>query len=329
VKPTTTPAAADRRPPARPRWEALDDLRGLAIFIMVPVNVVAPYAAIPSWFKHAPGPGLTIPDLVVPLFLFSLGVSAGLSWKRRLAEKGYGRTLLHAVVRNGLLAAFGVAGMLLADPGDRWEVLTMLGATGMFAFFFLGLRPWPRIGAALLVLAAVEVLRPLGLGSLIEGWYDTGLGGPWGTFSLSFFAITASALGELIIGLSAARKLGVLAGAAAALAACGAVALILGPFSKHLLSASYILFTAGVSAALLAGIEAWREVLRLPLPLLGSLGRNPLLLYIIHAVLGLAVLAMIAAGSAAWMAWTAGLGVLAVCTALAVLLDRLSLYVKL
>ncbi len=296
---------------------------------MIPVNVAAPYLGIPAWFKHAPGPGLTLADLVVPLFLFSLGVSAGLSWKRRVAEKGYGHTLLHALLRNTLLCAFGVAGMLLADPGARWEVLTMLGATGMFSFFFLGLHPWPRLAAALLVLAAVEILRPLGLGALMAGWYDTGLAGPWGTFSLSFFAISASAIGELAAGLPTARRLAALSGAGAVLAAAGAAALLQSPFSKHALSLSYILFTAGLSAGLLALLAAWREALRLPLPFLGGLGRNPLLFYMLHAVLGLVVLALFPADSPAGTAWAAALAVLVICTVAAVLLDKRRLYVKL
>jgi predicted acyltransferase len=199
----------------------------------------------------------------------------------------------------------------------------------MLSFFFLGLRPWPRIGAAVLMLAAVEVLRPLGLGALIRNWHDTGLGGPWGTFSLSFFAITASALGELTIDLPVVRRLGALTVAAVVLAGAGAVALLLGPFSKHLLSASYILFTSGVSAALLACLAAWREALRFPLPALGSLGRNPLLLYIVHALLGLVVLALFSTSSAPLTAWGAGLGVLVLCAGLALLLDRFKLYVKL
>lgn len=327
-KPSTEqPAARASRP--RGRWEALDDLRGLAILVMIPVNVLAPYNAIPDWFKHAPAAGLTFADFVVPLFLFSLGVSSGLSWKRRVAARGYGRTFLHALLRNVLLAAFGVVGMLLADPGGRWQVLTMLGATGMFAFLFLGLRPGPRIGVAVLLLAIMEVLRPLGFGALIQGWYDTGLGGPWGTVSLSFFAIVASALGEITIALPTARRLGALVGAAAVFSAAGLAALLVGPFSKHLLSASYILFTTGVSAALLAAFSAWREVLRLPVPLLGSLGRNPLLLYIVHAVLGLAVLAVFAASTPAWTAWLAGFAVLALCAGLGLVLDRYSVYVKL
>ncbi len=296
---------------------------------MVPVNVAAPYAAIPGWFKHAPGAGLTAADLVVPLFLFSLGISAGLSWNRRVAARGYGRTLLHAAIRNALLCAFGVIGMYLADPTSRWETLTMLGVTGMFSFFFLGLRPLPRISAAILVLAAVEVVRPLGLGELMQGWYDTGLAGPWGTFSLSFFAISASALGELAIGLPPVRRLAGIGAVAVLMAGAGVAALLYSPFSKHLLSLSYVLFTTGVSAGLLALLVAWREVLGLPLPVLSSLGRNPLLLYMLHAVLGLGVLALFSPASPALVAWGMALAVLAVCIGTALLLDSRALYVKL
>ena len=318
-----------KEPPARKRWDALDDLRGLAILIMVPVNVAAPYAAIPAWFKHAPADGLTIADLVVPLFLFSLGISAGFSWKRRVAERGYGHTVVHAVLRNALLCAFGVAGMLLADPGNRWEVLTMLGVTGMFSFFFLGLRPLPRIAAGLLLLAVVELLRPLGLSELMARWYDTGLAGPWGTVSLSFFPIVASALGELTVGQAPARKVGILGAAGLLMVAAGAGALMYEPFSKHLLSLSYILFTAGLSAAILALLAAGREMLRVHVPVTDAMGRNPLLLYMLHSVLGLAALALFAQASPAWAAWASVLGVLVLCALGAVLLDRRGLYLKL
>jgi predicted acyltransferase len=325
VKETTL----EKETPARKRWDALDDLRGLAVLIMIPVNVAAPYAGIPAWFKHAPSDGLTIADLVVPLFLFSLGMSAGFSWRRRVAERGYGRTLLHAVIRNALLCAFGVAGMLLADPGDRWEVLTMLGVTGMFSFFFLGLRPLPRIAAALLLLTVVEVLRPLGLGDLIMRWYDTGLGGPWGTVSLSFFPIVASALGELAVERSPSGRLTIPGLGGLLLAAAGTAALIATPFSKHLLSLSYVLFTAGLSAVILALLAAGREMVHVRLPFLDAMGRNPLLLYMLHSVLGLGALALFAAGSPEWLAWTAAGGVLAICVLTALLLDWRKLYLKL
>jgi predicted acyltransferase len=319
----------EKEAPARKRWDALDDLRGLAILIMIPVNVAAPYAGIPAWFKHAPADGLTVADLVVPLFLFSLGMSAGFSWRRRVAERGYGRTLLHAVIRNALLCAFGVAGMLLADPGDRWEVLTMLGVTGMFSFFFLGLRPLPRIAAGLLLLTVVEVLRPLGLGDLIVRWYDTGLGGPWGTVSLSFFPIVASALGELAVEQTPSGRLTILGFGGLLMAAAGAAALAYVPFSKHILSLSYVLFTAGLSAVILALLAAGREMVHVRLPFLDAMGRNPLLLYMLHSVLGLGALALFAAGSPEWLAWTSAGGVLVICVLTAVVLDWRKLYLKL
>jgi predicted acyltransferase len=321
----------DRKPAVRtrgPRWGALDDLRGLSVLVMVPVNVAATFVAIPAWFKHAPATGLTIADFVVPGFLFSLGLSASFSFKARVAKDGFGKTFLHALLRYGLLFVFGTIG-LFVDQGARWETLQMLGATGLFVFFFLLLPPWPRLATAAVLLAAVEALRPLGLGGLIQRWYDSGLGGPWGTFSLSFFALCASALGELIGNSSPRVRLLASASMAAVLGVAGIVASRFFPFSKHLLSLSYILFTCGVSSALLALFVVYRDIMRLPLPFVGGLGRNPLLLYMLHSVLGLAVLAIFTEKAAAWAAWAASVGVLAICVVAAEILDRKRIYIKL
>jgi predicted acyltransferase len=319
------------------RWDALDDLRGLAVLVMVPVNVAASFVSIPSWFKHAPAAGLTIADFVVPVFLFSLGLSASFSFTSRVEKKGLGKTLLHALARYAVLFAFGTIGIILMDPGRGtpwhagagWEVLQMLGATGLFSFFFLLLPPWPRLAAAVLLLAVVEALRPLGLGNLMRGWYDTGLAGPWGTFSLSFYAISASFLGEMVKNAKSGTRALASGLVAGGMAIAGGVALVFFPPSKHLLSLSYILLGGAVSSALLAALVVWREQLKWPLLLLGSLGRNPLMLYMLHAVLGLALHALMPDNVAAWEAWTASLAVLAVCTAAAVVLDRRKVFIRL
>lgn len=296
---------------------------------MVPVNVAATFSAIPAWFKHAPADGLTLPDFVVPAFLFSLGLSASFSYRARVADRGYFRTLLHALIRYAVLFAFGSIGILLVDHSSRWETLQMLGATGFLSFLFLPLPPWPRIGAAVVMLAAVEVLRPLGLGSLIHGWYDTGLGGPWGTFSLAFFAITASALGEMLRLEGTGRRVRVTGAAALVLAAAGLLSLLYVPFSKHMLSLSYILFTAGVSSGLLCLLVLLRELGGVRLPVVARMGRNALLLYMLHAVLGVAAQALLGDNAAAAAAWGASLLVLVLCAVAGVALDRRKLYVKL
>jgi predicted acyltransferase len=296
---------------------------------MVPVNVAAAFSAIPAWFKHAPGPGLTLPDYVVPVFLFSLGLSASFSFKTRVRDRGFGRTFLHALIRYALLFAFGTIGILFVDHSTRWEILQMLGATGLFSFFFLLIPPWPRLGAAALILAGVEILRPLGLGALMNAWYDTGIAGPWGTFSLSFFAITASAIGEMVKDAPSGRRLSVAAITAGVLGAAGLLALAFFPFSKHLLSLSYILFTAGVSSGLLALLILVREMGGAQLPVLGSLGRNALVLYMLHAVVGVILQALLGDAISAGLAWGVSFLVLGVCILAAVVMDRKKLYVKL
>jgi predicted acyltransferase len=296
---------------------------------MVPVNVAATFTSIPSWFKHAAGSGLTLPDLVVPAFLFSLGLSASFSYKARVKDRGFGRTFLHALIRSAVLFAFGSIGMLLVDHTARWEVLQMLGATAMLSFFFLPIPPWPRIAAGAMLLAVVEIFRPLGLGALMNAWDDTGLAGPWGTFSLSFFAITASALGEIVRNAPSGRRLSATALFAGVLGGAGLAALAFFPFSKHLLSLSYILFTAGVSAGLLALLVLARELWGIKLPVVGSLGRNALVLYMLHSVLGVLAQSLLGDSAAAWTAWAASFLVLALCIASGAVMDRRKWYVKL
>ena len=296
---------------------------------MVPVNVAAAFRAIPAWFKHAPADGLTLPDFVVPAFLFSLGLSASFSFKTRMRDRGYGRTFLHALVRYAVLFAFGSIGILLVDHSARWEILQMLGATGLLSFFFLAIPPWPRLGAAAALLAAVEILRPLGLGALMNAWYDTGIAGPWGTFSLAFFAVVASSLGELAKDAPSGKRLSSAALFAAVLCAAGLAARVFFPFSKHVLSLSYILFTAGISAALLALFVALRERWGAKLPVLGSLGRNALLLYMLHAVIGVIAAALLGDDISVGLAWLVSFAVLGVCILVAVVLDRRKLFVRL
>ena len=296
---------------------------------MVPVNVAAVFASIPAWFKHAPAAGLTLADFVVPAFLFSLGLSASFSFTARKRDRGFGRTLLHALLRSAVLFAFGSIGVLLVDHAARWEILQMLGATGLFSFFFLLIPPRPRLAAAAARLAVVEILRPLGLGSMIQVWYDTGIAGPWGTFSLSFFAITASALGELVRDAPAKKRCAVAALFAGVLGACGLAATPFFPFSKHLVSLSYILFTTGVSAGLLALLVLVREIAGVKLPVIGSMGRNALVLYMLHAVIGVGVQALLGDDIGAALAWGVSLLVLGACVVVAVVLDRKKVYVKL
>jgi predicted acyltransferase len=115
---------------------------------------------------------------------------------------------------------------------------------------------------------------------------------------------------------------------AGVLCAAGLAALAFFPFSKHELSLSYILFTAGISSALLAALIAVREMGGVKLPVVGSLGRNALVLYMLHAVIGVIAAALLGDDISAGLAWVVSFLVLGVCILTAVVLDRKKLYIK-
>ena len=100
--PTADMNVVDESPKAELRIDYLDAARGLTIFLMIFVNFVAHYTAIPAWTKHASGDGFTYVDGIAPLFVFIMGISGAFSLSRRLRASGPGKAVLHALKRNGL-----------------------------------------------------------------------------------------------------------------------------------------------------------------------------------------------------------------------------------
>jgi predicted acyltransferase len=312
------------------RWTALDALRGLAVFLMLPINTALDFERIPDWFKHAPGQGIYLADFVMPAFLFSLGLSSSLSFRRRLAEKGLARTAGHALFRYGLIFLFGTIGFFLVWKRENWEILQMLGLTGLATFPFLFLKPVWRAAAALALLAAVEALRPSVFGPAFGAWYRSGIGGPLGTIPLAAIPIAASALGEAISGLSwKGRAAGAALAGVLALGAGLALSRLSAP-DKHLLTPSYLLVALGAAALALACLEALvRAAGGADIPLLGALGRNPLLAYMAGGILTLAARAILPPGAEEGLAWAASLATLAIMVPACALLDRRGLRLRL
>lgn len=75
------PVPAAPAPPTavRTRRRSLDVVRGLAVVGMLLVNNAGVPAAMPAQLRHSVGGGLTLADLVFPLFLFVAGVGMALS----------------------------------------------------------------------------------------------------------------------------------------------------------------------------------------------------------------------------------------------------------
>jgi predicted acyltransferase len=310
------------------RWRALDDLRGLTILVMIPVNAMMDFSRTPAWLKHSPGPGMTLADLVLPAFLFSMGISASFSIGRRSAEQGLVRTLLHGLWRYGLLFAFGTAGYFLVWHQANWEVLQLLGLAGAFAFLFMFLPPRVRPAAAIALLIGCELLRAPFLDGLFRAWYAGGIGGPWGFLPYSALPLAASGLGEMLREADTGRRVRLCLSSGGIALVCGFLwSLVAGPPDKHLVTGAYLLLGGG-TACLCLGILCALEA-HCSLPALTVLGRNPLLMYMASGVLILPIRARLDPALPEALAWLVGSGVLAVCVGLAWLLDHREIRIKL
>ena len=167
-----TPApAAGAEPPGGARLVSLDAFRGATIALMILVNNPGTWSAIYPPFRHAPWHGWTPTDLVFPFFLFIVGVSIVLAYRRRL-EQGVPRTarLSKAAKRSAVLFALGLlmaaypfvtfqGGVSLFDPGT----LRIPGVLQRIALCYLAVT-------VLFLYVRVRVQVGLGLAILFGYW---------------------------------------------------------------------------------------------------------------------------------------------------------------
>ena len=66
---------------------------------MVLANYLGGIRVVPAWLKHAPDVGLTVADLIAPFFIFAIGLTYGLSARRRMQTAGKAKTVQHFLVR--------------------------------------------------------------------------------------------------------------------------------------------------------------------------------------------------------------------------------------
>ena len=89
------------------RIDSVDVMRGLTILAMAFVNDLADFApvqGVPQWLRHMkPGVnGFTFVDMIVPIFMFILGMSIPLALGKRLARDGAATPVLGHVLTRGL-----------------------------------------------------------------------------------------------------------------------------------------------------------------------------------------------------------------------------------
>ncbi len=286
------------------RTPSIDSLRGLAILGMVLANYLADVQTAPAWLKHAPDVGLTVTDLVAPLFIFAIGLTFRRSFEKRCQRDSLRSAIGHAVRRS--LALIGIGAILSAGEtllgmntsGVDWGVLQAIGAASLIALLVVRRSTLARAVIGLGLLASYQlILDRWMLASVLRSPH----GGLFGAISWGAMLILATVLADLFY--DPARHKAFSWGALLTLGVGAALAWIV-PVSKNRGSSSYILLCLGLCALAFLVFHWLSQPGRLRLDWLTTWGKNPLALYLLHFLwLGLVVLPGIPAWHAAAPAW--------------------------
>jgi predicted acyltransferase len=244
---------------------------------MVLFNYYSGIRTLPSWMKHVPDIGMNFPDLGTPVFIFAIGLTYGLSFRRRKEKDGLPAALGHFIRR--YLAFIGLGAIITAGQSvlgyqlDQldWGVLQSIGLAGLVALPLINLPTKYRVISGLGILAIYQIL-------LDRYWLATVLnsqhGGLPGSLSWGAILILATVLGDLF---HQEKTRGWFPWMALISLLAGLVLTIWIPVSKNRLTASYDLITLGFSGIVFSIFY----LADFQLDFFAAWGRNPLLLYLL------------------------------------------------
>jgi len=265
------------------RISSIDQFRGFAILTMVLANFLSGVSIIPAWLKHAPDIGLTVIDLIAPFFIFAIGLTYGLSFRRRLEHDGAFKTYSQfftrylAIIGLGAIISAGESVFGLNPSGIDWGVLQAIGMAGLIALIVIRLPSVYRwmIGAGILVVYQV-VLDKFWLDIVIRSPH----GGLFGSLNWSAMLMLGTALADLFHEEGRWKK--PFPWVSLTILAAGIVLAFLSPVSKHRVSPSYVLVSLGASAILFLLFHWLTGQFNLRNRFLVVWGKNPLVLYFPH-----------------------------------------------
>jgi predicted acyltransferase len=256
------------------RLVSIDQFRGFAILLMVLANYLSRIQSVPAWLKHAPlVKGLTVVDLIAPLFIFAIGLVYRSSFQRRLLRDGRQKTIVHFLRR--FLALMGIG--FLTPPGYSWGLLQTIAAAGLLTLLVIWLPSKARLVIGSMVLVGYQVM-------LVTLWGSRAPTSIWceveGVLGWAAMLILASVLADLRFDRLQNRRVYLLS----VLASLG-LGIVLSNWvdvSRHYVTASYVFISIGVSGLMFEGFHTLSDRLRLYLPILTAWGKNPLVLYVLH-----------------------------------------------
>ena len=278
--------------------------------------------------------GLTVIDLIAPFFIFAIGLTYGMAFKRRFERDGALRTYTYFLTR--YLAIIGLGAIISAGEtavgenpsGIDWGVLQAIGMAGLAALLVIRLPSIYRwlIGAGILVVYQLVLDH-----FLLDLTLRSPHGGLFGSLDWAAMLILGTALADLFHGGERAKK--IFPWASLAVLAAGLILAIFSPVSKHRVSAPYVLISLGISALLFLVFHWASDIHNWNSRLLLAWGKNPLTLYFLHYLLiGLFFLPgipVLYAGAALWLVLLEMAFLLVVISLVAFWLDRRNVIIAL
>lgn len=317
---------------AHSRVPGIDGLRGLTVLTMAAGNLGLGVAWVPDWLKHTPDVGFTIADLIAPVFVVPSAFTLGPAVERRRRTQGTRAALTWLAVRSLALIGIGAvitAGQWLLEPAPpgtdlTWGVLQAIGGASLLTCSVILARPWIRVAVALVILAGYQWMLNTYWLDIVRHTVQNGLPG---TLSWGALMLLATAVAD------AWRAAGTLRRRVGCLVAIGLLAVGLAlaltpivPIGKARASATYMLFTLGLTLVALAIFDAGLGVRPRALLWLQRVGRHPLPLYFAHllllAPLTLAGDGFLYAGAPPWLTLVEVAVMVGALVGLAAVLDR-------
>jgi len=257
------------------RLNTIDMYRGFAILLMVFADYLSRIQRVPAWLKHAPGGvGLTVVDLIAPMFILAIGLTFKPSFTRRRERDGQWQTILHFIRR--FLALIGIG--MLTPRGYSWGLFQAIGGAGLITLLIIQLPSLARLIIGGTIMGGYQILLDtvwMGRVTGTSSWCEIE-----GTLGWAAMLILASVLADWFYSQPRGKRKALLGSLASLALGLGLTNWI--EISQYFVSASYVLISLGASGLIFLGFHLLTEKLNVRWPLLIAWGKNPLILYLLH-----------------------------------------------